>query len=294
MIRNFLLALVCLAFNSGLQACPLVDGLYADWNCDQQLKIAFVGDSIVQGVGDERNENNGGYVLRLKRRLGQNITGFGIPGVHSDGLLRALQREFENKNQDVIRKFRNADVIVIDVGRNDYWSEEHSAGETARNIKRLVEFFRLEMAKRGVKPYLAVATLLPTLRVQQGYFLSDINEVLINYKSEDLPTSLRFDKVSPSALSADGLHPNSRGYGKVASFAEKYIRNNLQKLLERKLPDNDGDGIYNKYESRYFTDPNNADTDGDGFLDGEEVFELLTNPLDSNDPVPTPSPSPIP
>ena len=128
MIRKFLLALICLSCASALQACPLVDGLYADWNCDQQFKITFTGDSIVQGVGDERNVNNGGYVLRLRRRLGQNVVGFGIPGIHTDGLLRALQREFESGNRDVIRKFKNADVIVIDVGRNDYWDEEHSAG----------------------------------------------------------------------------------------------------------------------------------------------------------------------
>lgn len=292
MIRRFQLFIICLLVSSGVSACPLIDGIYADWNCNQRLKITFTGDSIVQGVGDTRYENFGGYIIRLKKKLKHDIRGFGIPGVHTDGLLRALQREFDYGNSDVIKKFRNADVIIIDVGRNDYWSESHSAGETARNIKRLVEFFRTEMDARGVKPELVVATLLPTHRYIQGYFIRSVNDTLLTYKSKDLPTSLRFDRVSPAVLSEDGLHPSSKGYSRIANFIKKYIENDLQRILRRKLKDDDADGIYDKFERRYSTDRHNPDTDFDSYLDGEEVFELDTNPLDPFDPVPTPTPIP--
>jgi hypothetical protein len=48
--------------------------------------------------------------------------------------------------------------------------------------------------------------------------------------------------------------------------------------------DSDGDGLYNDDEtSVYHTNPNVADTDGDGSSDGEEVY-LGTNPLAANAP----------
>jgi Tol biopolymer transport system component/uncharacterized membrane protein len=43
--------------------------------------------------------------------------------------------------------------------------------------------------------------------------------------------------------------------------------------------DTDGDGLTNQQEAGYGTDPNNADTDRDGLLDGQEVLRTGTNPL---------------
>ncbi len=43
--------------------------------------------------------------------------------------------------------------------------------------------------------------------------------------------------------------------------------------------DNDGDGLTNGYEQKIGTDPNKADTDGDGLTDYEEVTKTHTDPL---------------
>jgi hypothetical protein len=57
-------------------------------------------------------------------------------------------------------------------------------------------------------------------------------------------------------------------------------------------PDTDGDGFYDGEEVfELGTDALNPDTDGDGFDDGEEVFELGTDPLDPLDPTPVPEPA---
>ena len=48
--------------------------------------------------------------------------------------------------------------------------------------------------------------------------------------------------------------------------------------------DPDGDGLTNDEEETLGTDPNDPDTDGDGFGDGEEVNTLGSDPLDPNDP----------
>ena len=49
-------------------------------------------------------------------------------------------------------------------------------------------------------------------------------------------------------------------------------------FLKKTKDDFDGDGLTNKEEKKYKTDPNNPDTDNDGFLDGQEVKNNF-NPL---------------
>lgn len=44
--------------------------------------------------------------------------------------------------------------------------------------------------------------------------------------------------------------------------------------------DSDGDGLLDKDEPTYGTDPYDPDTDKDGLTDGEEVLKIKTNPLD--------------
>lgn len=48
--------------------------------------------------------------------------------------------------------------------------------------------------------------------------------------------------------------------------------------------DPDGDGLTTAQERELGTNPENPDTDGDGYNDGTEVRELRSNPLDPNDP----------
>lgn len=52
-------------------------------------------------------------------------------------------------------------------------------------------------------------------------------------------------------------------------------------MTEEPLPvgtDNDGDGANIAVEGDFGSDPNNSDSDGDGILDGLEIFRLLTMP----------------
>jgi hypothetical protein len=48
--------------------------------------------------------------------------------------------------------------------------------------------------------------------------------------------------------------------------------------------DTDGDGLSGIVEQSLGTDPDNPDTDGDGFSDSMEISELGSDPLDSDDP----------
>ena len=54
----------------------------------------------------------------------------------------------------------------------------------------------------------------------------------------------------------------------------------------RTVPDMDGDDLLDPDEATIGTDALNADTDGDGFGDGREVFVMGTDPLNAKDPKP--------
>jgi len=54
----------------------------------------------------------------------------------------------------------------------------------------------------------------------------------------------------------------------------------------RTVPDMDGDGLLDMDEASLGTDPLNADSDADGFSDGNEVHAMGTDPLDALDPAP--------
>lgn len=62
-------------------------------------------------------------------------------------------------------------------------------------------------------------------------------------------------------------------YGKVPTATEEW--NIMQAITysgaTREVNDADNDGLSETLEAQYGTDPNNSDTDGDGFLDGQEV-----------------------
>lgn len=60
-------------------------------------------------------------------------------------------------------------------------------------------------------------------------------------------------------------------------------------------PDRDNDGLYDDDEVEvYSTNPDVADTDGDGVGDGQEVYDGTDPAVPNSGPLPTPTPTPIP
>lgn len=65
---------------------------------------------------------------------------------------------------------------------------------------------------------------------------------------------------------------------KRAEFLQKQTQfnNSIQTIVQT---DSDADGLSNADEAKYKTDPNNADTDGDGLTDKIEISVYHTDPL---------------
>jgi len=276
----FALAFCTLGATSAL-ACPLVDSL-VDYNCDGKHQISVTGDSIVFGTGDERNDNRGGYVLRLRGAFpSSQVSGFGYPGITTAQLFSYYRRLFTRDPQNAeIQRLGASDLVIIDVGRNDYFNR-NSSTLTATTIKRLTGFLSSELEKRFGSAPLFVTTVLPLSRreIDLG-FIKQINMVLLKLRGRELPAFLRFDTLSPTLLSSDGLHPTSAGYDVLGRIAATYISSDAQVRSRNSRKDEDQDGVYDLLERvKFKTGPKKADTDGDSLLDGAEIFTHETDPL---------------
>jgi lysophospholipase L1-like esterase len=275
------IALVSWRFCSPAAACPRIHHL-VDFNCDQSIKYTVTGDSIVYGTGDTVNGNQGGYVLRLSQSMpGVHFVPVGVRGVTTMNLYRTFKKVLGPKSSsETKQRIHGSDLILIDVGRNDYWSKL-PVGLTVRNINRIVNELKAYFDEsEGVSPYIVVATLLPTKRGFQRGFIDGVNALLLKDSSPHFPVYVRFDEVDVSLISSDGLHPTSNGYTEMADIAANYLKNDAQKQMAALRPDSDHDGVYDLFERKKFgTDPNKADTDGDGLSDGDEIFKYHTDPL---------------
>lgn len=267
-------------------SCPLIGG-QVDHNCDQMHKVVIIGDSIVKGIGDLENNNRGGYVLRLQKKFKKSlIVNLGMPGYSTARIYSQLKSRLDKRNKNSIKTaIKDADVIFLDAGRNDYF-EEFEPGMTVKNLEQIVGVLRNDFAKRDeVAPIIKVATLLPTTRAFQRSFIIDVNKLLIEFSSDNLPVRLYLNLISDTVISNDGIHPYSDGYKVIANYLSLVLKGGLKEEELNARPDLDKDGIYDMFEkSKFGTNPNKADTDDDGFLDGDEVFNLGTDPTGNDAP----------
>ena len=129
---------IALLLSSKAFACPLINGELIDFNCNQEFKISFTGDSITRGIGDRANGNKGGFVKRTKNLLGPVKTGnLGDPGANSGALLRAFKRNINKRKTS--KRLLNADILFIHIGTNDYWRGT-SPEAVIRNIQKIITF----------------------------------------------------------------------------------------------------------------------------------------------------------
>lgn len=211
------------------ETCPAVDSLY-DLTCDGILKIVFIGDSFVRGVGDSPADN-GGYVARLAALYPDaSIQNLGVPGITSEQLYRNYKYIFDRGSHGPTwAALQRADIIILDVGRNDFWAQNPSF-EVARNVKRLVGLLRSHLSQdpNYPAPAFGVTRLAPTNRSFQASFISAVNRELLKLKSSTFPVEIRADTLNRKYLRRDGLHPSSRGYDGLAEITAAWINGNGQ------------------------------------------------------------------
>lgn len=283
--RNLtLIALTLLLLPILSLACPRIGG-FVDFDCNQKLKLAFIGDSIVYGVRDTDNAGAGGYVLRLSKLFpNAQFTNLGVPGFSTQEMIRKLKDGFSSaQSNEVKRKLQDVDIIIIDIGRNDYWEKVRSE-YTMANIRRIVTTLNQWFdSNRKLRPYILVSTLLPINNVSRHFqapFIKALNERIIHSsRLNQINVLFRADTLPSSIVSHDGLHPSSAGYTVIAKYMQPLLKFLLTTTLRGLRPDTDRDGVYDIAEAWLFkTNPKDFDTDNDTFSDGYELFTSRTSP----------------
>lgn len=174
-------------------------------------KIVVTGDSIASGYGDIVK---GGYVTRTQYKMPRyKFINHGIPSITSYKLYNIYNNEFNsNTTSKLKRNIRNANIIFIDVGRNDYWVKLNSIN-TVNTLLALKKLF-----KKHSKAKVYITCLLPVARnVIQEKYVKEVNLQIC------LPKSLRFDTMPRNYLNLYGVHPTAEGYSYLSGMLKTFI-----------------------------------------------------------------------
>jgi lysophospholipase L1-like esterase len=268
-IKRMFTLLLTLLFCDRALACPVIDNI-PDFNCDGKVIITALGDSLVAGFGDTKNDNQGGYLLRAQKKLPDTeVLNLGVPGLRSFELFDVIKKKF-TADSDAI----NSDYVVLDIGRNDRWLFG-TPGATYRNLKRASALVKKTIAEfhPETPPLVIMAVLMLPNRGSQGPWVKELNGIILRSNTDKAPADLRFDLVSKRLLSSDQIHPTSQGYDALTKTFVSYLQKAIPKKVKKLQPDTDGDGLPDELEVSVFgTDPNKVDSDGDGESDYREIF----------------------
>jgi lysophospholipase L1-like esterase len=243
-----------------------------DINCNGSAQVVVMGDSVVYGTGDVRNNGKGGYVLRIAKKFpGASFENRGTPGEEARHVIGVVQDAFTGGGDATLASsLTQADIVILDIGRNDWW-RFLPAKATWRNLKRLRELIQSHVLDvTGHRPLVITSQIMGANRTGQGTWVAELNQYIASTNKVGAPADLKFSSVSKRLL-IDRVHPSSLGYDAIAKILYNYLTSTLLKHVAVFRKDADRDGLYDEYEVEKFgTSPTNPDTDGDGILDGQD------------------------
>lgn len=210
---------------------------------NKETQVVAIGDSLTQGVGDEKNE--GGYVGILDQTINKNsqlvkFDNFGVRGNRTDQLLKRLD------NEDVSAAIEDADIIIITIGANDIMQvvKENFTNLTFKDFVQ--ERVNYEERLRSIfdkinelNPDTDDVYLIGFYNPFEQYF-SDIKELNIivdewnktskavvgSYDSITyIPTADLFEDTEADLFAEDNFHPNHLGYQRIAKRVLEYLTN---------------------------------------------------------------------
>ncbi len=185
----------------------------------KDIRICFVGDSLVNGTGDETALGWAGRLCALANQHGAGITYYnlGIRGNTSRDILERL-----TLTSEVTMRLMNAKEgrVVISCGVNDTLLEQGSPRipekESVSNMQSIIELLE------PLYPLLVIGPL-PVDDDSQNRRIEQINEKFkdkaeaFNVPFIDVYSTLSKLSVYREALKlSDGAHPSSRGYEMIA------------------------------------------------------------------------------
>ena len=224
----------------------------------EKRNIEFIGDSFLAGFGSEgtspdckfSRETENSYISfgpQLARKLNASYSviaasGIGVVKNHGDSIRTSefpLPYFYDRvcMNDTLTWNFKNwqPDVVVVRLGRNDYWQKPHPKRELFRTS--YVDFLK---RIRKHYPKSTIFALCGPIRKDPhcDYIRSAVKEM--NEKNKDkkihfVKLEIAFDTNRDFGCEN---HPNKFGHRKIADFLEPIIRKEMkwESVLQRILP----------------------------------------------------------
>ncbi|GAA0488128.1 hypothetical protein GCM10008986_12140 [Salinibacillus aidingensis] len=214
-----------------------------DFFVPKTLKIAAIGDSLTQGVGDETE--NEGYVGVLRNRLQNSnvdelvIDNYGKRGNRTDQLLTRLK-----ENEDIISSVKNSDVVLITIGANDIMkivkqnftslSYEMFREEQPAYQKRLKEIFETIRQYNSEAHIMLVGLFNPFAQYFED--IPELDKIIMDYNfigqqvvadyspATFIPIKDLFINSDKNLFADDHFHPNSQGYELMGERILYYVK----------------------------------------------------------------------
>jgi lysophospholipase L1-like esterase len=163
--------------------------------------LAF-GDSLTFGTGAGKDES---YPAALERSTGLRVVNAGVPGETSaEGLARL---------PEVLEEVRPK-LLILCHGGNDFLRKMDEAA-AASNIRGMIRLAR----DKGV-PVLLLATPKPGIPPSVPKFYGEVAAELGLPFEDAVMKSVLLD----NSLKSDMVHPNGKGYARIAAEVEKALR----------------------------------------------------------------------
>jgi lysophospholipase L1-like esterase len=169
---------------------------------DGNAVVLAFGDSLTYGTGAATRES---YPAVLERQIGRKVVSAGVPGeVSAVGLERLPAALAEAQPR----------LLILCHGGNDFLRKLPET-QAAANIRAMVKLAK----EKGVEVVL-VGVPRPGLTGSPAGFYADIaREFGIPYDGEALKTVL-----TDNALKSDWVHPNAKGYARIAQSLADLLR----------------------------------------------------------------------
>jgi lysophospholipase L1-like esterase len=163
--------------------------------------LAF-GDSLTSGTGAGDGE---GYPAQLERLIGRKVVARGVPGeVSAQGLARL----------PAVLEATQPKLLLLCHGGNDFLRKLPEP-EAAANVRAMVRLAR----DRGIAVVL-IGVPKPGISPSPAAFYADIaREFAVPYEGSILKIVL-----TDNALKSDWVHPNAKGYARVARAMAELLK----------------------------------------------------------------------
>jgi acyl-CoA thioesterase-1 len=163
--------------------------------------VAF-GDSLTFGTGAATEHN---YPSELERLVSRRVVNAGVPGEDTEKGLRRLPL--------VLDKYRPS-LVILCHGANDL-KQGFGDLQASENIRKMIRICR----DRGV-PVVLLGIPYPTLFTSKPPFYAMIAQ---EFSVPFAPDAVA-DVLADPSLKSDSIHPNARGYIKIAEAIADILR----------------------------------------------------------------------